>query len=101
MPRPIAIWGLRCSGSTVRKSRSPVYGGDFALDPGLNIAYSNLGAALSELNRHEEALAIFQRARQLEPDAPQPVFNEALARLALGEYEVAGTTMRHAGWRQS
>jgi tetratricopeptide (TPR) repeat protein len=58
-----------------------------ALDPGLNIAYSNLGAALSELNRHEEALAIFQRARQLEPDAPQPVFNEALARLAVGDFE--------------
>ena len=58
-----------------------------ALDPGLNIAYSNLGAALSELNRHEEALAIFQRARQLEPEAPQPVFNEALARLAMGDFE--------------
>ncbi|MGC2656926.1 MAG: tetratricopeptide repeat protein, partial [Bryobacteraceae bacterium] len=58
-----------------------------SLDPGLNIAYSNLGAALSELDRHEEALPIFQRARQLEPDAPQPVFNEALARLALGQYE--------------
>ncbi|HEX4227781.1 MAG TPA: tetratricopeptide repeat-containing glycosyltransferase family protein [Bryobacteraceae bacterium] len=60
-----------------------------ALDPGLNIAYSNLGAALSELDRHEEALPIFQRARQLEPDAPQPVFNEALARLALGDFEKA------------
>ncbi|HWF45726.1 MAG TPA: tetratricopeptide repeat protein, partial [Bryobacteraceae bacterium] len=58
-----------------------------ALDPGLNIAYSNLGATLSELNRHEEALPIFQRARKLEPDAPQPVFNEALARLALGQFE--------------
>jgi tetratricopeptide (TPR) repeat protein len=60
-----------------------------ALDPGLTIAYSNLGAALSELDRHEEAVPIFQRARQLEPDAPQPVFNEALARLALGDFENA------------
>lgn len=60
-----------------------------ALDPSLNIAYSNLGAALSELDRHEEALPIFQRARQLEPDAPQPAFNEALARLALGDFSTA------------
>ena len=60
-----------------------------ALDPTLNIAYSNLGAALGELNRYEEALPIFQRARDLEPGAKEPVFNEALARLALGDYSTA------------
>jgi len=65
------------------------YSAALSLDPKMTIAYSNLGSALTDLNRHEEALPMFRRAREIEPEAAEPAWNEALARLALGDYERA------------
>lgn len=59
--------------------------------PHIKTAHNNIGLALTALNRHEKALAFFERARELEPGAPQPVFNESMVHLALGDYE--------RGWR--
>jgi len=56
-------------------------------DPAVKLGNNNLATALTALNRHEEALAYLHRARQLEPDAPQPVFNESLVHLAMGNLE--------------
>jgi tetratricopeptide (TPR) repeat protein len=57
-----------------------------AIDRGFRMVFNNLGTTLSALNRHEEAIACFQSARELEPDSPQPVFNESIAHLALGDF---------------
>jgi tetratricopeptide (TPR) repeat protein len=62
------------------------YSAALSLDPTINLCNSNLALSLVALNRHEEALPYFQRAREVEPDAPQPVFNESLARLAMGDF---------------
>jgi tetratricopeptide (TPR) repeat protein len=60
-----------------------------SFDPQVKLGNSNVATALTALNRHEEALAFLQRARQLEPDAPQPIFNESLVHLAMGNLELA------------
>ncbi|MGO9894986.1 MAG: tetratricopeptide repeat protein [Bryobacteraceae bacterium] len=60
-----------------------------SFDPAVKLGNSNLATALIALNRHEEALPFLRRARQLEPDAPQPVFNESLVHLAMGNLERA------------
>ncbi len=58
-----------------------------SFDPEVKLGNSNIGTALTALNRHEEALPFFQLARQLAPDAPEPVFNESLVHLAMGNLE--------------
>jgi tetratricopeptide (TPR) repeat protein len=60
-------------------------------DPAAKLGDSNVATALTALNRHEEALPYLQRAREVQPDAPEPVFNEALVHLAMGNLEL--------GWR--
>lgn len=59
-----------------------------SFDPAAKLGNSNVATALTDLNRHEEALPYLQRARELQPDAPQPVFNEALVHLAMGNLEL-------------
>jgi tetratricopeptide (TPR) repeat protein len=58
-----------------------------SFDPAVKLGNSNLATALTALNRHEEALPFLNRARQLEPDAPQPVFIESHVHLAMGNLE--------------
>jgi len=58
---------------------------------GFSLCLNNVGLALSALNRHEEALEFFERARAAEPEAAEPVFNEGIVRLAMGDFE--------RGWR--
>jgi len=69
-----------------------------SFDPEVNLGHNNVGMALTRLNRFAEALPFFQRARQLQPGAPQPVFNEALVRLAMGDFE-RGWPDYEARWR--
>jgi tetratricopeptide (TPR) repeat protein len=57
-----------------------------AHDPRRAEAYGGRGNALQGLNRHEEALASYLRALELDPGDPETHWNEALARLALGDY---------------
>ena len=59
-----------------------------SFDPAAKLGNSNVATALTALNRHEEALPYLQRARELQPDAPQPVFNESLVHLAMGNLEL-------------
>jgi tetratricopeptide (TPR) repeat protein len=61
------------------------------LDPRARLAFNNVGLALSALNRHEEALGFFEQARAVEPEALEPVFHEAIVRLAMGDFA--------RGWR--
>ena len=58
-----------------------------SFDPEVKLGNSNIGTALTALNRHEEALPFFQIARQLDPAAPEPVLNESLVHLAMGNLE--------------
>jgi tetratricopeptide (TPR) repeat protein len=55
-------------------------------------AHNNLGLSLRDLNRHEESLRCFELAQAIEPDHVDAHVNEALVRLALGDYA--------AGWKQ-
>jgi tetratricopeptide (TPR) repeat protein len=59
-----------------------------SFDPEIKLGNSNLATAVTALNRHEEALVFLERARQLAPDAPEPVFNESLVHLAMGNLEL-------------
>lgn len=69
-----------------------------ALDPDSAAAHNNLGNALMALNRQEDAVPAFARARQIDPKLREPQFNEAIARLALGDYTAGwlGFEMRRA-----
>jgi len=57
-----------------------------ALRPDHAQALGNRGTILNALGRLEEAVPCFQRAQLLLPDDPTLRVNEALARLALGDY---------------
>jgi len=57
-----------------------------AHDPRRAEAFGGRGNALQGLNRHEEALASYLHALELDPGDPETHWNEALARLALGDY---------------
>ena len=59
-----------------------------ALQPGLVDAHGARGNALQALNRHEEALAAYARALALDPENAETHWNEALTRLALGDYRL-------------
>jgi tetratricopeptide (TPR) repeat protein len=57
-----------------------------ALKPDHAEAHNNLGLSLRDLDRHEEALACFEMAQAIKPDYVDAHVNEALVRLALGDY---------------
>lgn len=63
-----------------------------ALAPTYAAALNNLGLALQQLNRHVEAIAAWRKAQAVMPGYAEAHWNEALARLALGEYTL--------GWRK-
>jgi tetratricopeptide (TPR) repeat protein len=67
-------------------------------DPGIRLGYNNLALALVDLDRHEEAVPFFQLTRRLDPAAPEPVYNESLVQLALGNFE-RGWPDYEARWR--
>jgi tetratricopeptide (TPR) repeat protein len=56
-----------------------------AQDPRHAGALCGLGNAYLQLNRAEEALAVFHEAVNAKPDVPDLLFNEAIARLLLGD----------------
>ncbi|SKA06013.1 Predicted O-linked N-acetylglucosamine transferase, SPINDLY family [Enhydrobacter aerosaccus] len=60
-----------------------------AVDPKVPEAHSNLGLALQELQRFDEALACHQRALELEPDAAESLNNRGNVLLALNRPEEA------------
>jgi tetratricopeptide (TPR) repeat protein len=63
-----------------------------ALKPDHADAHNNLGLSLRDLNRHEESLRCFELAQAIEPGHVDAHVNEALVRLALGDYA--------AGWKE-
>lgn len=68
------------------------YEGALALDPSYVDVHSNIGHALHALNRHQEALGRFRQALAIDPDHCDANWNEALTRLAVGDYA--------QGWRK-
>ena len=69
---------------------------DFAralrIDPNCADAHLKRGNALYALNRTDEALRSFAAAVTIQPENPEANFNEALARLCLGDFRI--------GWRK-
>ena len=63
-----------------------------AIKPDHADAHNNLGLSLRDLNRHEESLRCFDLAQAIEPGHVDAHVNEALVRLALGDYA--------AGWKE-
>ena len=57
-----------------------------AIKPGSADAHGARGNALQALNRHEDALSSYTRALAIQPDNAESHWNEALARLTLGDY---------------
>jgi tetratricopeptide (TPR) repeat protein len=58
----------------------------FVFKPDHADAYNNLGLSLRDLNRHEDAIGCFEIAQAIKPDHVDAHVNEALVRLALGDY---------------
>lgn len=56
-----------------------------ARHPGHTGALCGLGNAYLQLNRVDEALAVFREGAKAAPEVPDLVFNEAIARLLLGD----------------
>ena len=76
-----------------------------SLDPDLPEVYSNLGAALAELDRLHEAEAALRRAILLKPDYAEPHANLGMALKNLGRLDEAVTVLQRAlalqpGWSQ-
>ena len=62
------------------------------IEPGNVLAMNDAGVVLCSLGRPDEALLLLTEARQAAPDFPQIQFNEAIARVLLGDFL--------QGWRQ-
>jgi tetratricopeptide (TPR) repeat protein len=62
------------------------YDSALALQPDYVAALNNRGNSLQALNRHAAAIRCYERAAAARPDEPDAHWNEALARLALGDY---------------
>ncbi|MBS0519737.1 MAG: tetratricopeptide repeat protein [Proteobacteria bacterium] len=60
-----------------------------AVDPNVPEAHSNLGLALQELRRYDEALAAHQRSLELKPGAPEALNNRGNVLLALNRPQEA------------
>ncbi|HUZ73953.1 MAG TPA: tetratricopeptide repeat-containing glycosyltransferase family protein [Stellaceae bacterium] len=59
-----------------------------ALAPGYAEAHNNLGLVLKDCNRFEEAIEHWTKAEAIRPSYGEAHWNEALGRLALGQYEI-------------
>ena len=57
------------------------------IDPSYAAPYSNLGVTLQELNQLNEAISNYEKAINLKNDYAQALWNKALAKILLGEYE--------------
>ncbi len=64
------------------------YDSALALDADYVHAWNGRGNTLMALNRHREALQAYLRAQSIEPAHPDANFNEGLARLSLGDFEL-------------
>jgi tetratricopeptide (TPR) repeat protein len=67
-----------------------------AVKPDHADVYNNLGLSLRDLNRDDEALRCFEMAQAIKPDHVDAHVNEALVRLALGDY---ATGWKKYAWR--
>lgn len=63
-----------------------------AHDPTLISAYSDMAVCLCSMNRYPDALAVYRHIHQIQPSANDARYLEALALLALGDFE--------NGWRK-
>jgi tetratricopeptide (TPR) repeat protein len=62
----------------------------------LGLAHYNLGLVLVKEKKIEQAIASFQRAKQLSPNAPEPSFHLGLAYLQQGKIEEAEKAFENA-----
>ncbi|MDD8019585.1 MAG: tetratricopeptide repeat protein [Acidobacteriota bacterium] len=60
-----------------------------ALQPGLSLAYNNLGIALAQQNKFEEARTVLEKALNLDPQDVEAVINLAMVELSLKNEERA------------
>ena len=64
------------------------YDSALALDGDYVHAWNGRGNTLMALNRHREALQAYLRAQSIQPEHPDANFNEGLARLSMGDFEL-------------
>ena len=64
------------------------YDSALALDGNYVHAWNGRGNTLMALNRHREALQAYLRAQSIQPAHPDANFNEGLARLSMGDFEL-------------
>lgn len=57
------------------------------LRPGFDIAQSNLGIALQDQGRHDEAIALYERSIAARPEPQEYRWNRAIALLAIGRFD--------------
>lgn len=70
-----------------------------AARPEYGVAHNNLGNALRASGRHEAAIASYRRAREIAPDDAESYYQEAIARLRVGDY-IEGWRLYEWRWRR-
>jgi tetratricopeptide (TPR) repeat protein len=63
------------------------------------VAYNSRGVALASLNKHEEAIASYEKALGIKPDYVEAHFNDGVSRLALGDL-LAGWEKYEWRWKK-
>lgn len=91
---PANFDALHMMGVLARQGGAPeaaigLIGQAIAIDSGKAAAHCNLGAALQDMRRHEEALACYERALALQPNYPMALANRGNALRRLGRVEEA------------
>src|SRR5436853_535048 len=92
MPRPTTISALRW----LRRAGARRRWRALALKPDYAEAHNNLGNVLTQQDKHDEALASFERALAINPNYAAPHSNSGMTLLAQGRIEQAMTNLRRA-----
>jgi predicted O-linked N-acetylglucosamine transferase (SPINDLY family) len=92
--QPTHFDALHLSGAIAAQSKNPalaveLIGKAIELNPNNASAYSNLGIALKELKRLDEALASYDKAIAIKPDYAEAYYNRGIALNELKRYEEA------------
>ena len=96
MPRHTTTWALRSRTRESWTKRSPATAGRLELKPDYAEAHNNLGIALNDQGKPDEAVACYRRALELKPDYAEAHNNLGIACKEQGKLDEAVACYRRA-----
>jgi len=70
-------------------------------DPGIPMAYMQLGSAYAWLKQYEQAIPVLTKAVEMRPDVLMPQYELGLALSETGDWEASVTSLRSCGGKIS